>query len=50
VNPILLGQGIPLFKYVTDIIKLKLIESKTFTSGVVALHYRKEQRNKPEPR
>jgi dihydrofolate reductase len=42
VNPILLGQGIPLFKYVTDIVKLKLLENKTFTSGVVALHYRKE--------
>jgi len=42
VNPILLGQGIPLFKNVTDPVKLKLCESKTFTSGVVALHYRKE--------
>jgi dihydrofolate reductase len=41
VNPILLGQGIPLFKNVTDMIKLKLLESKTFNSGVVALHYRK---------
>lgn len=42
VNPILLGQGIPLFKNVTGIVKLKLLESKTFTSGVVALHYGKE--------
>lgn len=42
VNPILLGQGIPLFKDVTAPIKLKLIESKTFTSGVIALHYKKE--------
>lgn len=41
VNPIILGQGIPLFKDVTDVIKLKLLESKTFSSGVVALHYRK---------
>jgi dihydrofolate reductase len=41
VNPILLGQGIPLFKDVRDIVKLKLIESKTFTSGVIALHYKK---------
>jgi dihydrofolate reductase len=41
VNPILLAQGIPLFKYVTNSVKLKLVESKTFTSGVVALHYRK---------
>lgn len=42
VNPILLGQGISLFKNITDIVKLKLVESKTFTSGVVALHYKKE--------
>lgn len=41
VNPVLLGKGIPLFKDVTDIVKLKLLESKTFASGVVALHYRK---------
>lgn len=41
VNPILMGQGIPLFKNVPDKIKLKLLESKTFTSGVIALHYRK---------
>ena len=41
VNPILLGQGIPLFKNVADKVKLGLLESKTFTSGVVALHYQK---------
>jgi len=39
VNPILLSQGIPLFKDVPDIIKLKLIESITFMGGVNALHY-----------
>lgn len=42
VNPVLLGQGIPLFKHVSEITRLKLLESKTFTSGVVALFYRKE--------
>jgi dihydrofolate reductase len=41
VNPVLLGQGIPLFKEVPKIIKLRFIESKTFASGVIALHYRK---------
>ncbi|NJK93950.1 MAG: dihydrofolate reductase [Bacteroidales bacterium] len=41
VNPVLIGQGIPLFKYITDKVNLKLLENKTFTSGVVALHYRK---------
>ena len=39
VNPILLGQGIPLFKDLTHEIKLNLLMSKTFASGVVCLHY-----------
>jgi dihydrofolate reductase len=38
VNPIILGQGMPLFKGITN---LKLEESKTFANGVIALHYRK---------
>ena len=41
VNPIILGQGMPLFKDITGTTKLKLVESKTFASGVIALHYRK---------
>lgn len=43
VNPVLLGQGIPLFKNIPELTRLKLLESKTFASGVVALHYRKDQ-------
>jgi dihydrofolate reductase len=39
INPILLGQGIPLFKNIKDRTKLKLVTSKTFASGVVCLHY-----------
>jgi dihydrofolate reductase len=42
INPILLGQGIPLFKDIPELIKLKLLETKTFTSGVIALHYLKK--------
>jgi dihydrofolate reductase len=42
VNPILLGQGIQLFKNVPKIIKLRLSDCITFHSGVIALHYRKE--------
>lgn len=42
VNPILLGQGIPLFKGVSERTQLKLMESKTFTNGVIALHYLKD--------
>jgi dihydrofolate reductase len=42
VNPVVLGGGIPLFKDIDDRIDLKLLEAKTFHSGVVGLHYRKE--------
>ena len=41
VNPILLGQGIPLFKDLPETVKLSLKESKTFDNGVIALHYSK---------
>ena len=41
VNPIILGQGKPLFKDMTRANKLKLVESKTFACGVIALHYKK---------
>ncbi len=41
VNPIILGQGMPLFKDITGRTKLKLVESKTFGAGVIALHYEK---------
>jgi dihydrofolate reductase len=42
-NPILIGQGIPLFKDVPEITKLNLIETKTFACGVIALRYGKER-------
>jgi dihydrofolate reductase len=45
VNPIILGKGMPLFKDITGTIKLKLVESKTFAGGVIALHYEKSQTN-----
>lgn len=41
VNPILLGEGISLFKNVREITKLNLVETKTFACGVVAMHYEK---------
>jgi dihydrofolate reductase len=41
VNPIILGQGMPLFKNITGTTKLKFVESKTFPCGVIALHYAK---------
>jgi len=39
VNPIILGQGIPLFVDIQDKIKLKLVSSRSFTAGVTELNY-----------
>ena len=39
VNPIILGRGKPLFGTLNDRRKLKLIETKTFGSGLIELHY-----------
>ena len=41
INPVLLGQGIPLFKHVSGITSLKLLSSKTFANGVVCVRYEK---------
>jgi dihydrofolate reductase len=39
VNPIILGRGIPLFADIKDQIKLKLLTTRQFTSGVTELNY-----------
>jgi len=39
VNPVVLGNGIPLFKNIEERINLKLLKAKTFNAGVVGLHY-----------
>lgn len=39
VNPILLGNGIPLFKDIQNRTSLELLTSHAFPSGVVCLHY-----------
>jgi len=40
VNPIILGQGIPLFADIKDTIKLKLLPAtRQFTCGVTELNY-----------
>jgi dihydrofolate reductase len=41
INPVLLGAGVPLFKGIKERVNLKLVETKPFASGVVALHYQK---------
>lgn len=42
VNPIILGRGIPLFSGIEKNISLKLIATNAFSSGVVCLHYERE--------
>jgi len=39
VQPIVLGSGLPLFKNMTERINLKLIKTKTLSSGVIILYY-----------
>lgn len=39
IQPIILGNGLPLFKNITDRIDLKLLKTKTFSSGVIMLSY-----------
>lgn len=39
VHPIILGGGKPMFPHLDDMVKLKLIETHTFGSGVVLLRY-----------
>jgi len=39
VNPIILGRGIPLFVDIKDQVKLKLLATRQFTSGVTELNY-----------
>lgn len=39
INPILLGEGIPLFPRLEDHKKLRLVSSHVFQSGVVAIQY-----------
>ena len=43
VNPIILGQGIPLFAGIKDKIKLQLLTTRQFTCGVTELNYTVDQ-------
>jgi dihydrofolate reductase len=43
VNPVVLGNGKPLFKGIRNRINLKLIKTKTFKSGNVLLYYEPNQ-------
>ncbi|MCZ8214994.1 MAG: dihydrofolate reductase family protein, partial [Cyclobacteriaceae bacterium] len=39
VNPVALGQGLPIFKTLT---KLKMINSQPFECGIIVNHYEKD--------
>ena len=39
VHPIILGNGLQLFKNINDRINLKLLKTKTFGCGAVTLYY-----------
>jgi len=41
VNPVLMGQGIPMFKDITERVTLNFLQAKTFACGVTGLHYEK---------
>lgn len=39
VHPVILGSGLPLFQNIREKITLKLLKTKPFASGVIALYY-----------
>ncbi|HYA85923.1 MAG TPA: dihydrofolate reductase family protein [Nitrospirota bacterium] len=47
INPIVLGDGIPLFKGIKDRINLNLIKTRTFRNGNVLLYYQPDRRGSP---
>ena len=44
VQPIVLGSGLPLFKNVRDRVNLKLLKTKTFSSGSITLYYERTKK------
>ncbi len=39
IHPVIVGHGLPLFKNINDRTILKLLKTKTFSSGSIALYY-----------
>jgi dihydrofolate reductase len=39
VHPVIVGNGLPLFKNINDKTILKLVKTKSFSSGAITLHY-----------
>lgn len=47
IHPILLGGGIPLFKSTDKRLDFQLMHCKTYSTGLVQLHYARSQPSKP---
>ena len=45
IHPVIAGTGLPLFENITDRTVLKLIKTKTFSSGAVLLYYESTNKN-----
>ena len=45
VNPVLLGEGIPVFKGIKEKQSLKLLKTHVFSSGVICLHHKVQREN-----
>ena len=43
-NPVVIGEGKPLFTGLDDKVNLKLIKTRTFRSGNVLLYYQPEKK------
>jgi dihydrofolate reductase len=48
-NPVLIGRGTPLFRGMAETIRLKLLATKVFASGVVLLSYQKAGKEQTLP-
>ena len=47
VHPVIVGNGLPLFKNITNRLELKLLKTKTFNSGAVILYYQPTNEKTP---
>ena len=49
IQPIILGGGTPMFQALDDRINLRLVETRTFGSGVVLLRYQRLDTGQAQP-
>lgn len=43
VNPVVIGQGIPMFKGIRHTVNLTLVESRQFPCGVIGIHFTRKE-------